>query len=484
MATINEVMAEGWRAFRAGDLDRAERTFRLVVAQAPTTVRAWFMLGATCQLRGRLEEAVASYREAVRLEPGHAEACNNLGVALHSLRRNDEALDALRRALAIAPDYAEAHNNLGNALRERGELVAAEACYRRALEFKPDYAEARHNLGNAFKSQGRLAEALAYYDRALAIRPDMAPIHLSRALVWLEMGDFERGWPEYEWRLKCPQFAIPRLPQPRWDGRPLDGRTILLYADHGLGDAIQFIRYAPMVKERGGRVIVVCRAPLARLLATCDGVDLVVVEGAPIPDCDVHAPLMSLPGIFGTGASSLPADVPYLSADPDSIAARAADLALSDDLRIGIAWQGNPGHIRDRARSFRLERFEPVARQPGVQLHSLQKGHGSEQIAELAGRFPVVDLGERLDDLMDTAAAMMNLDLVISADTALAHLAGALGVPVWVALPFEADWRWMSGRDDSPWYPTMRLFRQHRWGDWDDVFARITGALDEPDRST
>jgi Flp pilus assembly protein TadD len=481
MATINGVMAEGWRAFQAGDLDRAERACRLVLAQAPSAVRAWFLLGANCQLRGRLEEAVASYREAVRLEPGHAEACNNLGVALHALRRNDEALDVLRHALAIAPDYAEAHNNLGNALRERGEFVAAETRYRRALELKPDYAEARHNLGNAFKSQGRLAEALACYDRALAIRPDMAQIHLSRALAWLETGDFERGWPEYEWRLKCPQFAIPHLPQPRWDGRPLDGRTILLYADHGLGDAIQFIRYAPMVKDRGGRVIVVCRAPVARLLATCAGVDMVVVEGAPIPDCDVYAPLMSLPGIFGTDASSLPANVPYLSADPDLIETWAEGLALSDDLCIGIAWQGNPGHARDHLRSFRLERFEPMSRRPGVRLYGLQKGQGSEQIAELAGRFTVVELGSRLDDLMDTAEVMMNLDLVISADTAVAHLAGALAVPIWVALPFEADWRWMPGRDDSPWYPTMRLFRQHRWGDWDDVFARIAAALDEPD---
>jgi TPR repeat/Glycosyltransferase family 9 (heptosyltransferase) len=398
------------------------------------------------------------------------------------LRRNDEALAVLRRALEIAPDYAEAHNNLGNALRERGEFDGAEACYRRALELKPDYAEARHNLGNAFKSRGHLAEALDCYDRALAIRPDLAQVHLSRAMALLEAGDFERGWPEYEWRLKCPQCAIPHLPQPRWDGGPLGGKTILLYADHGLGDAIQFIRYAPMVKGRGGRVIVLCRAPLARLLATCAGVDLVVVEGAPVPDCDVQAPLMSLPGIFGTDAASVPADDPYLSADPDSVDAWAEDLALSDDLCVGIAWQGNPEYIRDHLRSFRLDRFEPVARRPGVRLYSLQKGHGSEQIAELAGRFPVTDLGGRLDDLMDTAALMMNLDLVIAADTAVAHLAGALGVPTWVSLPIEPDWRWMSGRDDSPWYPTMRLFRQRRRGDWDDVFARIAAALDEPDR--
>ena len=295
------------------------------------------------------------------------------------------------------------------------------------------------------------------------------------------MGDFERGWPEYEWRLKCPQFVIPRFPQPPWDGRPLDGRTILLYADHGLGDAIQFIRYAPMVRARCGRVVVVCRAPLARLLATCEGVDLVVVEGSPIPDCDAYAPLMSLPGMFRTDVASIPADIPYLSADPDLVRTWGQDLALPDELCVGIAWQGNPAYSRDRHRSFRVDRFEPIARTPGVRLYALQKGYGSEQIAELAGRFPVIDLGGRLTDLMETAAVMMNLDLVIASDTGLAHLGGALGVPTWVALPFEPDWRWLSGRDDTPWYPTMRLFRQRRRGDWDDVFARIAAALDEPD---
>lgn len=481
MATIDEVMADGWRAFQAGDLDRAERAYRHVLALAPATARAWFLLGATLQMRGWLDEAVASYQQAVRLAPGHVEAHCNLGVALHALRRTDEAMAALRRALELAPTHAESLNNLGNALRDRGSFDEAEACYRRALEVRPDYVEARHNLGNALKTRGLRAEALACYDRALAIRPDLAQVHLSRALAWLEAGDFARGWPEYEWRLRCPQFAIPDLPQPRWDGGPLDGRSILLYADHGLGDGIQFIRYAPMVKARGGRVVVLCRAPLARLLATCDGVDMVVVEGSPTPACDVHAPLMSLPGIFGTDLSNLPAEVPYLFADPDRVAAWAEELGPSDDVRIGIAWQGNPAHVRDRLRSIPLAKFEPIARRPGVRLFSLQKGHGREQIEAVAGRFAVTDLGGRFDDLMETAALMTNLDLVIAPDTAPAHLAGAIGVPAWVALPYEADWRWLSGREDSPWYPTMRLFRQRRWGDWDDVFDRIAAALDEPE---
>ncbi len=478
MATIDDVMAAGWRAFQAGDLDRAEQAFRLVIGHDPNAARAWFLLGATWQVRGRPDAAVVSYQEAIRLVPDFPEACSNLGVALHALGRGDEAVAVLRRAIAMDPDYAEAHNNLGNALRERGAFDEPEACYRRALELKPDYAEARHNLGNVLRSRGDLAGALACYDQALAIRPDLASVHLSRAMVWLEMGDFERGWPEYEWRLSCPEFAIPPFSHPRWDGGPLDGRTILLYADHGLGDAIQFIRYAPMVRDRGGRVVVLCRAPLARLVATAPGVDGVVVEGGPVPDADGYAPLMSLPGIVGTDAASIPADVPYLSADPGLVRTWGEALDLPEgELGIGIAWQGNPGYGRDRERSFRLERFEPIARSPRVRLYSLQKGYGSEQIAELGGRFPVVDLSGRIDDLMDTAAVMSNLDLVIVSDTSLAHLAGALGVPVWVALPFDPDWRWLSGREDSPWYPTMRLFRQRRRGDWDDVFARIVAAL-------
>ena len=481
MTTTKEAMAAGWEAFQADELDRAEQAYRLVLSHDPSAAQAWYMLGAVCQVRGRTEEAVASYREAIRLVPDFPEACNNLGVALHAMKRYDEAIVMLRRALALRPDYAEAHNNLGNALREQDDFDDAGACYRRALELNPDYAEAHHNLGNALKSVGQMAEAFACYDRALAIKPDLPQVHLSRALARLEMGDFERGWPEYEWRLKCPQFAIPRFPLPPWDGRaarrPVD--PAVCRPRPRRRDPVH-----PVCPDGPGSVRPGRRglpAPLARLLATCEGVDLVVVEGSPIPDCDVYAPLMSLPGLFRTDVASIPGDVPYLSADPDLVHTWGQDLALSDELCVGIAWQGNPAYSRDRHRSFRVDRFEPIARTPGVRLYGLQKGYGSEQIAELAGRFPVIDLGGRLTDLMETAAVMMNLDLVIASDTGLAHLGGALGVPTWVALPFEPDWRWMSGRDDTPWYPTMRLFRQRRRGDWDDVFARIAAALDEPD---
>ncbi|MHB1560332.1 MAG: tetratricopeptide repeat protein [Isosphaeraceae bacterium] len=480
MTTIDELMAAGWRSFEAGDLDGAIGWYGRVLEQQSETAWAWYMLGGIAQLRGRLADAEACYRRAIRLAPDLPDAHNNLAVALQATGRGDEALDSLRRAIVLRPDYAEAYNNLGNVLHDRGALNEAIGAYHRALSLRPDYVEAHHNLGNVLRSAGRTAESIACFDRALALRPDAAMIHLSRAMALLEMQDYRRGWPEYEWRLKCPRWEIPRFDRPMWDGGPLEGRTILLYADHGLGDSIQFIRYAPMVRDRGARVVVSCPGAAARLLATCEGVELVVVDRTPLPEFDVYAPLMSLPGLLGTDAASIPVSVPYLSADPVLVRSWAAALPATDELCIGVAWQGNPTHPRDRFRSFPLERLAPIAARPGVRLYSLQKAHGRQQLAALAGRFLVDDLADSLGDLMDTAAVVSSLDLVIAADTSVAHLAGALGVPVWVALPFAADWRWIPRRDDNPWYPTMRLFRQRDWGDWDDVFARMAAALGEP----
>ncbi len=477
MVTIHDALAIGWKLFQARELARAEQVYRKVLAFDSTVVRAWFMLAAVQQVQGQIEAAVTSYQQVLRLEPDHVEALNNLGVAVHSQGKVEDALLCLRRALALKPDYADAHSNLGNALQEQGNVELAVASYERALELDPGHFDAHNNLGNALRVQGRLAESVASYERALAIRPDDPQVRMSRSLCWLEMGDFERGWAEYEWRLKCEEFAIPPFRQPMWAGEPLDGRTILLYADHGLGDSIQFIRYAPMVRARGGRVIVACQKPLVRILATCRGIDQVITEGAPLPDHDVYAPLMSLPRIFGTRLATIPADVPYLTAEPALVERWRDELGPAGPLRIGIAWQGNPRNRRDRQRSFRLARFEPLAAVAGVRLVSLQKGAGTEQIGELGDRFGVLDLGSRLDDLMASAAVMRNLDLVVTLDSALAHLAGALAVPTWVAIPVAHDWRWLTDREDNPWYPTLRLFRQTKLGDWNTVFQRMADEL-------
>ncbi len=277
--------------------------------------------------------------------------------------------------------------------------------------------------------------------------------------------------------MKCPEFAIPAFRQPRWDGSALDGRSILLYADHGLGDSIQFIRYAPKVKALGGDVIVACQRPLAQLFASCAGVDRIVAEMADCPPFDVYIPLMSLPGVFATTSATVPADVPYLWPETRRFDAERRAAIDRDGFNIGIAWQGNPRYRQDRHRSFDFAQVERLARIDGVRLFSLQKGPGVEQIDAVAERFAVRSLGSMVADLNETAAVMQCLDLVITPDSALAHLAGAVGAPVWVALAYAADWRWQRERSDSAWYPSMRLFRQDTWGQWDDVFARMESAL-------
>jgi len=478
MATIRELLAIGEKFIQAGDLPRADQVIRKILEFDPSVASAWYLLGVVNQLRGKLVDSVANYEQVLRLEPDHHQALNNLGVALQAQGRVNEAEACLRRALRVHVDHAEALSNLGNLLQDQGKLDEAVACYRRALHLRPDYLDAHNNLGNALRALGRLAESAACYDQALLLQPGHAQVHLSRALCWLQMGDFEQGWAEYEWRFKCKESSIPAFRQPVWEGTPLDGRAILLYADHGLGDTLQFIRYAPLVRERGGRVILACQQSLARLGMSCPGIEQVIVEGTLLPEFEVYAPLMSLPRILGTTLDSIPAEVPYLTADESLVGQWSRELDPAGGFKIGIAWQGNPRYRRDRERSFRLAQLEPVARLADVRLFSLQKGVGTEQLGEVESRFAATDLGGRLADFMETAAVMRNLDLVITPDTSLAHLAGALGVPVWVALSFSPDWRWLADRLDSPWYPTMRLFRQRTRGDWNDVFERMASELE------
>jgi Flp pilus assembly protein TadD len=473
MTMLQNPLAFAGACIHAGDYPSAERACRKVLEWDPGVGDAWFVLGVATQLRGKLAESVAYYRNAVRFVPGNAEAWNNMGASLSTLRRPEEAEPCLRRALELEPGYAQAHNNLGNVLGAQGRLNEAVASYHRALQFKPDYAEVFDHLGLVLQAQGNLAEAVGWFDKAVGHAPESGVIRMNRALACLQRGDFARGWEEYEWRFRCREHPILAQDRPLWDGSLLDGRTVLLWAEQGLGDSIQFIRYASAVTSRGGRVIVTCPHSLTRLLATCPGVDQVIAQGATMPEFDCHAPLMSLPRIFDTRLETIPAPRSYLSADPAEEASWAEVLGPLDGLKVGIAWQGNPDHKKDRQRSFRLERFEPLAWMEDIHVISLQKGIGSEQLEALSGRFPIVDLGPRLTDFAATAALVRNLDLLITPDTALAHLAGALGVPVWVALPFASDWRWLLERDDSPWYQSMRLYRQPGWGNWDDVFERI-----------
>ncbi|HUY90884.1 MAG TPA: tetratricopeptide repeat protein [Pirellulales bacterium] len=464
------------------NLDAAASCCREAVRLKPDFADAQNNLGAVLVDQGRREEAESCFRRAIALKPYFAEAHNNLGNLLREAGRNDEAIFNLREAVRQRPDFAEAHAGLAMALLDRGSFDEAAASCRRAIELRPDRSDSYVTLGFIRSEQGQREAALAAYQQALDLKPDHAEAHKNRSLVWLLEGKLAEGWTEYEWRWKCPELPERPFPQPLWDGSPLDGRTILLHAEQGLGDTIQFIRYAPLVRDRGGKVVVVCQKPLVALLASCPGIERIVAQGDTLPAFDVHAPLASLPRIFGTTLETIPADVPYLAADERLVERWSDELPNQRSFEIGIAWQGSPKYRWDAKRSIPLEQFEPLARVPGVQLYSLQKGPGSEQLARVASRFAVVDFGGRLDEstgpFLDTAAVMKNLDLVITSDTSIPHLAGALGVPVWLAASDVPDWRWLVDRDDSPWYPTMRLFRQPSRGDWQSVFRRMAEELD------
>jgi tetratricopeptide (TPR) repeat protein len=463
-----------------GQSDEALNAIRHALELRPTLAAAHNALGTVLEAQEDHLGAVAAFREAVRLAPQFAAAYNNLASSLKSLGKNREAIVCFEEALRINSQMAEAHNGLGAALQADDQDDEALASFQRAIEINPRYAEAYSNIGQLFGQQGHYAAALEQYRQAGQAQPELAAVHNNRAMVLLLSGDFAAGWPEYEWRWQLPG-ASPRPTGVQWDGSPLEGRTILLTLEQGFGDALQFIRYAPLVKARGGTVIVGCPKRLIPILKTCPGIDRIYGEEETPPRFDVFAPLASLPGLFRTDLTTIPAEVPYLSAPADLVEHWREKLAGDQRLRVGINWQGNPSYQGDRRRSIPLAEFAPLAEVPGVRLLSLQKGFGSEQLANAS--FDVEDLGTKLDlgeaAFCETAAVLKDLDLLITSDTAIAHLAGALAVPVWLALSFSPDWRWLLDRSDSPWYPTMRLFRQTSAGDWPGVFQRMQSELTE-----
>ena len=415
------------------------------------------------------------------IAPGYAEAHNNLGDVLHRAGQPKEAEACLRTALAISPDYPEALMNLGVLVSGRGEHDEAIALLERSLHIRPRSASGLTNLGNALRDSGRCDEAEARYSAALELAPYFPEAHYNRGLNRLMLGDFERGWHDHEWRQSCRSFDRRSWSAPEWDGSTLEGRTLLIHAEQGFGDTIQFIRYAAVAKLRKARVVVECPAALCELLSRTPGIDLLVPRGDALPPYDVQAPLMSLPRILGTSLDSIPGSVPYVFADQAREARWRRQVRTRECFTVGICWQGNPNYSADAQRSFPLAAAAPIARFPQVRLVSLQKGFGSEQIAGLRGLFEIEQFSPALDKgsgaFVDTAAILRSLDLVITPDTALAHLAGAMGVPVWVALPESGGWRWMLGRNDSPWYPSMRLFRTPATGTWVDVFEAMSRHL-------
>jgi hypothetical protein len=389
----------------------------------------------------------------------------------------------------VKPEIPAFHNNLGFSYLALGWFEAAVAEFEETLRLEPNFAMAHNNIGKALREQGQVNEAMVSYERAIALQADYAEAHFNRAEIWLMHGEFQLGWPEYEWRWELPKVGRRSNNPPRWDGAALDGRTIVVHTEQGLGDTIHFVRYMPALKALGGKVIVHCQGALIQLLAGAKGIDGMTAWRSPLPPFDVHEHLLNLPGVLHTRLENVPAAIPYLKVDPDLLGRWRNDMRQyrrEADLLVGIAWKGSAKNLTDQKRSVPLSCFEVLAQVPGVRLVSLQKGPGTEQVENLRDKLGIVDLGTQLDEasgaFMDTAAVMANLDLVISCDTALPHLAGALGVPVWIALPLASDWRWMLQREDSPWYPSIRLFRQARWSDWDEVFGRIAGELNHLQR--
>jgi tetratricopeptide (TPR) repeat protein len=459
-----------------GNHRRAAELLQRSATIVPDDARTQNNLGIALSSLGKAEEATQCFGRAVALDPNLADAHANLGRLLMDRKKLDEAIASFRRAAALKPDDATVIGKLGMAQYAQDRLDDADASFRRALALDPNMAEAANYLGLICRAERRLTEATEHYRRAIAYRPDFAAAHFNLGFAQLALGDFTNGWREYEWRWQMGTSPLRKLAQPLWTGQDLRGKTILLHHEQGLGDTIQFLRYAPLVAAKGAGVVLEVQPAMVRLAAGFTGEMEVVGAGDPLPPFEYHCPLLSLPERFATDLASIPAPIPYLVPEPEAVARWRRELAPESEMKIGVVWAGNPVHPDDRNRSLPLERLAPLLEIPSVRWFSLQVGERAADIAGLPGG-PITDLSRRLKDLAETAAAIVNLDLVIAVDTAVVHLAGALGRPTWVLLPFAPDWRWMFDRDDSPWYPSLRLFRQQRRGEWDAVVAHVRTAL-------
>jgi len=459
------------------DSGAAEHALHFVIRAtelAPDFVPAHYNMGLAYLATGESRPARAAFERAIEIDPTFAPAHFEIGRLFHEEKNPGRAETHYRNALAQDPSMIEAHANLGNLLRARLDLEDAIVCYRHALDLDDGVAAVHGNLGVALQEIGDAEAALAAYDRALDLQPDDAETRRNRAQVLLQLGRYEEGWREFEWRWQTQHFAAIRRTwaMPQWQGERIKGDTVLVHAEQGFGDTLQFARYLPLLAARVAKVIVECPSPVAGLVAGVAGVDDVVAAGQPLPDFDAHIPMMSLPGAFRTAERDIPADVPYLSVPDAAINAWNGRFGEGGVVKVGIVWKGSQNHQRNQWRSPGLDAMRPLLAAEGARFVSLQKDDEALDLRTANLGTHVLPMGQEFRDFSDTAAAIGHLDLVIAPDTSVAHLAGALGKPVWLMLPHVAEWRWLMNRNDSPWYPTMRLYRQTARGDW-------RGAIDQ-----
>ncbi|MGZ5801260.1 MAG: tetratricopeptide repeat protein [Burkholderiaceae bacterium] len=460
-----------------GDFVAAAESYRRAVELQPAFAQAHYNLGNVAARLGQDRDAVAHFRTALTLQPDAHQVLNNLGTALRRLGEYQQALQYLQQLCALQPQNVEALNNLANTLGELGDYPLAIETLRRALQLQPDAALTHYNLGATLAKQGLFVDAVSSYRQAMTCDPNHVEAKWNCALAYLMLGDYAQGWPLHEFRLHKTSAHLIPLDKPRWQGESLSGKTILVHAEQGFGDTLQFARFLPMLvrKYDAQEVILECQPELTRLLANVQGVTKIVAGGMEaLPPFDVHIPLLSLPLIFETRLGNIPADVPYIAAPLQAIQQWQSRLAAETRPKIGLVWAGNPNNAIDARRSFHAHVLVPLLAIPDICFISLQKATSDKA---RSSELRLINWTDELMDFVDTAALIAQLDLVISTDTAVAHLAGAMGKPVWLLNSFESEWRWMLEQSDCAWYPSMRIFRQPKPGDWETVIRQVAAEL-------
>jgi len=502
-------------------IDQAIAMYEKALVISPQTASIHFNLGICASQQNNVNKAIASFEKTVELNPSHTKAYQQL-INMHEKQQNytqalecakkalaldpynvdalsrtaamykhvedfNQAIEMYRRAVKINPKNVHCILDLANTLNMVDELDEALGCYQQILEINPNIHEALYNFGFTLKKKGEYPKAIQIFKKLIELKPQYAQPHFSLALSYLTLGDFEQGWPLYEWRWQAYNEKPRTYQEPLWTGQDLRGKTILLYAEQGLGDTFQFVRYAQLIKERGGTIIFETQKPLKTILSLCPYLDKVVVHGEPKPSFDYQLPLMSLPLAFNTKIDTVPTQIPYLYADQKLVEHWHKKLSSDTNFKVGICWQGNSQYSTQflrrtvAAKSISINKLLPLLNIPGVTVYNLQKITGEDQLKNLPSGTNLISFGDDLDTehgrFMDTAAIIKNLDLVITVDTSISHFAAALGCPTWIILPQPADWRWMLNRNDTPWYPNVRLFRQQAVGNWDSAIQNVISAL-------